>query len=323
MGTELMATGVPLDVCFEELNVTRPELVSGVHNAYVAAGARVLETNTFGGNEVRLSRHGLESRGRELNQAAVRLGRKAIGARAIYLAASIGPLGLEYDEAQTLNPAQIFGEQIEAILEEGVDLFFFETFQDLEEIQIALKALRERDSKIPAICSMVCSEEGRLPSSLPIVQAFPELVRRGANVVGINCVTGPNEMLRILKRIPPNWLLSAFPNGGYPRYHEGRFIYNAAPEYFGASAAEFAAQGANLIGGCCGVGPQHVREMAKALAGLKPVRSKPVITWATEPLTVKDTAARRNQYSGFNGTRSDRGGNGARSAENAGSGKVF
>src|ERR1700733_1285118 len=90
MGTELMATGVPLDVCFEELNVTRPELVRGVHDSYVAAGARVLETNTFGGNGVRLSRHGLETRSRELNQAAVRLGREAIGAKDIYLAASIG-----------------------------------------------------------------------------------------------------------------------------------------------------------------------------------------------------------------------------------------
>ena len=287
MGTELIALGVPLGVCFEELTVTLPDVVQQVHESYVAAGARILETNTFGANRVRLTRHGLEDKVRELNQAAIQLARQVIGLHPVYLAASIGPLGIADDEAESqgLNRSEIFQEQIETILDAGVDLVFFETFQDFEEIQIALGALRELDKEIPAICSMVCSEEGRLSSSLPIVQAFPELIRGGANVVGVNCVTGPNAMTHILKRIPSHWLLSAFPNAGYPHYHEGRFIYNAAPEYFGLAAAEFAAQGARLVGGCCGVGPEHIREIAKAIAGLKPVRSKPTITWPSEPAT--------------------------------------
>jgi methionine synthase / methylenetetrahydrofolate reductase(NADPH) len=285
MGTEVMSTGVPVDVCFEELNVSAPELITRVHDSYVEAGTRLIETNTFGANAARLSKYGLETRVQELNQAAIRLARKSIGQRPIYLAASIGPLGIAdpLSELQDIDRADIFKEQVQAILEEGVDLFFLETFVDFNEIQIALNVVRKLDAKIPVICSMVCSEEGRLPSSLPIVQAFRELVRLGANVVGVNCITGPHAMVRVLRRIPIEFTISAFPNAGYPRYQDGRFFYNAAPEYFAEMAKEFVTQGARLIGGCCGVGPEHIRAMAKAIAGLNPVRSKPVVQWIAEP----------------------------------------
>ena len=285
MGTELMSAGVPLDVCFEELNVSAPDLVTRIHDSYVEAGARLIETNTFGANGARLSKYGLQSRVKELNQAAIRLARQSIGSHPIYLAASIGPLGIAdpKTECQDSDRAGLFMEQAEAMLDAGVDVVFLETFLDFEEIRIALDAVRKLDAKIPVICSMVSSEEGRLPSSLPITQAFRELVRLGADVVGINCVTGPRAMLRVLRRIPAEFLISAFPNAGYPRYHNGRYIYNAAGEYLGQAAKEFVAQGASLIGGCCGVGPQHIREVAKAIAGLKPVRSKPVVQWVGEP----------------------------------------
>ena len=285
MGTELMSSGVPVEVCFEELNVSAPELVSRIHDSYVQAGARLIETNTFGANAARLARHGLQSRVQELNQAAIRLARKSIGQRSIYLAASIGPLGIADPQAefQEIDRANLFEEQAKAILEAEVDVLMLETFVDFEEIQIALNAVRTLDTKIPVICSMVCSEEGRLPSSLPIVQAFRELIRLGANVIGVNCVTGPNAMSRILRRIPLEFPISAFPNAGYPRYHDGRFFYNAAPQYFADAAKEFVAQGAVLIGGCCGVGPEHIRATAQAIAGLKPRRSKPVVQWVAEP----------------------------------------
>jgi methionine synthase / methylenetetrahydrofolate reductase(NADPH) len=285
MGTELMSSGVPVEVCFEELNVSAPELVSRIHDSYVQAGARLIETNTFGANAARLARHGLQSRVQELNQAAVRLARKSIGQRSIYLAASIGPLGIADPQAefQEIDRANLFEEQAKAILEAEVDVLILETFVDFEEIQIALNAVRTLDTKIPVICSMVCSEEGRLPSSLPIVQAFRELIRLGANVIGVNCVTGPNAMSRILRRIPLEFPISAFPNAGYPRYHDGRFFYNAAPQYFADAAKEFVAQGAVLVGGCCGVGPEHIRATAQAIAGLKPRRSKPVVQWMAEP----------------------------------------
>ena len=285
MGTELMSSGVPVDVCFEELNVSAPDVVSRIHDSYVQAGARLIETNTFGANGARLSKYGLQNRVKEFNQAAIRLARQSIGRLPIYLAASVGPLGIADPqmECQNTDRAELFREQAEAILDAGADVVFLETFLDFDEIRIALDAVRKFDDKIPVICSMVSSEEGRLPSSLPIAQAFRELVRLGANVVGVNCVTGPHAMLQILRRIPAEFLISAFPNAGYPRYHNGRFLYNAAPEYFGQAAKEFVAQGASLIGGCCGVGPQHIREVAKAIAGLKPVRSKPVIQWLAEP----------------------------------------
>ena len=285
MGTELMSAGVPLDVCFEELNVSAPDLVTRIHDSYVQAGARLIETNTFGANGARLSKYGLQNRVKELNQAAIRLARQSIGSHPTYLAASIGPLGIADPQAeyQNIDRAGLFKEQAEAMLDAGVDVVFLETFLDFEEIRIALDAVRKLDAKIPVICSMVSSEEGRLPSSLPITQAFRELVRLGANVVGVNCVTGPHAMLHVLRRIPAEFLISAFPNAGYPRYHNGRYLYNAAPEYLGQAAKEFVAQGARLIGGCCGVGPQQIREVAKAIAGLRPVRSKPVIQWLAEP----------------------------------------
>jgi len=285
MGTELMSSGVPVDVCFEELNVSAPEVVSRIHDSYVQAGARLIETNTFGANAARLAKYGFQGRVQELNQAAIRLARKCVGQHPVYLAASIGPLGISdpQTELHDIDREDLFKEQAQAILDATVDVLFLETFVDFNEIQIALNTVRKLDAKIPVICSMVCSEEGRLPSSLPIVQAFRELIRLGANVVGVNCVTGPHAMIHILRRIPIEFPISAFPNAGYPRYHDGRFLYNAAPEYFADAAKEFVALGASLVGGCCGVGPEHIRAMAKAIAGLKPVRSKPIVLWVAEP----------------------------------------
>ena len=285
MGTELMSSGVPVDVCFEELNVSAPEVVSRIHDSYVQAGARLIETNTFGANAARLAKYGFQGRVQELNQAAIRLARKCVGQHPVYMAASIGPLGISdpQTELHDIDREDLFKEQAQAILDATVDVLFLETFVDFNEIQIALNTVRKLDAKIPVICSMVCSEEGRLPSSLPIVQAFRELIRLGANVVGVNCVTGPHAMIHILRRIPIEFPISAFPNAGYPRYHDGRFLYNAAPEYFADAAKEFVALGASLVGGCCGVGPEHIRAMAKAIAGLKPVRSKPIELWVAEP----------------------------------------
>jgi homocysteine S-methyltransferase len=292
MGTELLAAGVALDVCLEELNVGQPDIVRKVHESYVDAGSQLLETNTFGANAVRLAKHGLENEVETFNRAAVALAKKAAGNKDICIAGSVGPLGIYADEAEVLHidRGAAFAAQMKALLEAEVDAIFLETFLDFEEIKIALTSLRKLSSDVPVICSMVCSEEGRLPSSLPILQAFRELMRLGASVVGVNCVTGPHAMVRILRRIPADFLISAFPNAGYPRYHEGRFLYNTAPEYFGKASREFVEQGARLIGGCCGVGPQHIRQMALSIAGMKPVTSKPTIQWPLEPLQRKRPA---------------------------------
>jgi methionine synthase / methylenetetrahydrofolate reductase(NADPH) len=290
MGTELMAAGAPLDASLDELNLSRPDLVLGIHEAYVQAGARLLETNTFGANAGRLSKYGLEGKVAEINRAGVNLARRAIGNRAVYLAGSVGPLDLadEWVETHKIDRASVFRNQLEALLDVGVDVIFFETFIDLEELEVGLRTLRELDPVIPVIGSMSCSEEGRLPSSLPVIQAFRDIVRFGANIVGVNCVTGPHAMTRILRRLPSEFLLSAFPNAGYPRYQSGRFYYSAAPEYFAAAAKEFVDNGARLIGGCCGVRPEHVAAMVTAIKDLKPIRSQPVLTWLDQKPPLPD-----------------------------------
>ena len=273
MGTELMSSGVPVEVCFEELNVSAPELVSRIHDSYVQAGARLIETNTFGANACAPSQAWItESRSRiEPGGHSVWPGNRSASAPFIWRPASGRWVSLTLRQNSRRSTGQTCSKnKPRPSWRRGSTSLFLETFVDFDEIQIALNAVRTLDAKIPVICSMVCSEEGRLPSSLPIVQAFRELIRLGANVVGVNCVTGPNAMSHILRRIPLEFPISAFPNAGYPRYHDGRFFYNAAPQYFADAAKEFVAQGAVLIGGCCGVGPEHIRAMAQAIAGLKP-----------------------------------------------------
>jgi len=174
MGTELMGAGVPMEVCLEEVNLTDPDVVFRIHEAYIAAGSRVIETNTFGANSMRLAKHGLESKVRELNIAAVTIAKRASSGKEVCVAASVGPLGIATEEvrAQKIDQKAIFQEQISALLEADVQAIFLETFLDLEEIKIALQALRQLSTEIPVICSMVCSEEGRLPSSLPWCKHF-------------------------------------------------------------------------------------------------------------------------------------------------------
>ncbi|MEO5753715.1 MAG: bifunctional homocysteine S-methyltransferase/methylenetetrahydrofolate reductase [Chthoniobacterales bacterium] len=276
MGTMLLDQGVPLERCLEEFCISEPERVRNVHEDYVAAGARVIETNTFGGNRVRLDRFGLGDRVGEINAAAARLARQAAQGKDVCVAGSVGPLGISADEAVTrgIDRAAVFREQVSGLLDGGVDVIFFETFLDYEEIEIALAAKMEV-SKVPAICSLACESEGRLSSGITLVEAFAELTGLGANILGVNCLNGPQATVHLLERVPLKFLVSAYPNAGYPQYHEGRFLYHTSPEYFAKMAREMAAQGARLIGGCCGTTPRTIAAIAASLAELVPVRNKP------------------------------------------------
>lgn len=286
MGTEIMARGT-LDGCFEELVCTAPELISGIHADYLAAGARVIETNTFGANAVRLARFGLENRVAEFNGTAVKIARAAATGKNAYVAGSVGPLGLSNEAVreQGIDRAAVFTEQISTLLDGGVDLLQLETFRELDEVLTALTAAKKL-SGVPVICSMVCSEEGRLISGQSIVDAFRKLTAAGADVVGLNCLTGPHAMLRVLEKIPLEFQLSAFPNAGHPLYHEGQYLYGLSPEYFATAGREFVVQGARLIGGCCGVGPEHIAALSKALIGLQPASKKTVIHVSEPPRPV-------------------------------------
>lgn len=283
MGTMLLDDGIPLERCLEELCVSEPERVLKIHQAYVAAGARLIETNTFGASRVRLHRFGFGDRTHEINAAAAMLAKQTTRGKNVWVAGSVGPLGISADDAKTqgIDRTTVFREQIAGLLDGGADVIFLETFLDYDELELALRA-RLEVSKGTTICSLACEAEGRLPSGITLVEAFTRLTALGAGVVGVNCLNGPRATVHLLERIPLQFLLSAYPNAGYPQYHQGRFIYYTAPDYFSKMVREMVAQGARLIGGCCGTTPRTIAAMAAALADLEPVRSKSIS--AIEPV---------------------------------------
>jgi methionine synthase I (cobalamin-dependent)/5,10-methylenetetrahydrofolate reductase len=293
MGTMLLDDGVPLERCFEELCVSEPERVRKIHDAYIAVGARVIETNTFGANAVRLERFGFGEKTREINARAAQLAREAAKGKDVSVAGSVGPLGITADEAETrgIDRAAVFAEQVSGLLDGGADAIFFETFLDYDELELALR-VKMNLSKIPTICSLACEQEGRLPSGLTLVEAFVKLKKLGADVLGVNCLNGPQATLHLLERVPLEFLLSAYPNAGYPKYHEGRFIYYTSPDYFAKMAREMVAQGARLIGGCCGTTPRTIAAIAATLAELVPARTKSIgpILERSRPMTPKPIA---------------------------------
>ncbi len=199
MGTLLLDRGVPVDRCLEELCVSEPDRIRAIHREYVAAGARVIETNTFGANAVRLARFGLEDRIQEINKAAVHLARRAARGENVCVAGSVGPLGISAHEAEErgIDRAQCFREQIAALLEADVDLIFFETFLNFEEMEIALGATPESDCAIVSL--FACEPEGRLQSGMPLADAFARCHDMGAKIVGANCLNGPRAIWRPIR----------------------------------------------------------------------------------------------------------------------------
>jgi len=277
MGTLLLDQGLSMESCLEEVCLTDPDRVRAIHLDYIAAGARVIETNSFGGNAARLSRFGFENRVAEFNRAAAKLAKESATGRDVCVAGSVGPLGISALEAEErgIDRLRCFHDQIEALLDGGVDVIFLETFMNDGEMQIALEA-KNSLSDCTTICSFACEPEGRLASGVPIVEAFAKLRSLGVQITGVNCMNGPHATVQLLRRIPIEGLLAAYPNSGYPKYTDGRFIYHAAPDYFAQAAREMVAEGARLIGGCCGTTPRTIAAISKAVAQLKPVKSKQV-----------------------------------------------
>src|SRR5918995_1572544 len=273
MGTMLYAKGVFINRCFDALNLTQPDVVSEVHQDYVRAGADVIETNTFGANRVKLRAFGLADRIREINAEGARLARKAAGERA-YVAGALGPLGIRIepwgktgvDEAENL-----FREQAQALADGGVDLFILETFRDLNELGAAIAAVRSVCS-LPIVAQMTIEDDGNSLDGTPPEQFAPDLERRGADVVGVNCSIGPAPMLETIERLAQatHARLPAQPNAGKPRDIEGRNIYLSSPEYMASYARRFVARGVRLVGGCCGTTPEHIRQIKVAVKALAP-----------------------------------------------------
>jgi methionine synthase I (cobalamin-dependent)/5,10-methylenetetrahydrofolate reductase len=276
MGTMLYGKGVFINRCFESLNQTQPDLVVDVHGQYLKAGADVIETNTFGANRMKLRGFGLGDQVREINLAGARLARKAVeksGCEA-YVAGAIGPLGVRVepwgktgvDEAEAM-----FRDQAQALLDGKVDLFILETFRDLNEIGAAIAAVRSI-CDLPIVAQMTTEEDGLSLDGAPPEQFAPELIKRGASIVGINCSVGPAPMLETVERISDivDVWLSAQPNAGKPRDIEGRNLYLCSPEYMASYARRFIASGVRLVGGCCGTTPEHIRQIALAAKSMGP-----------------------------------------------------
>jgi homocysteine S-methyltransferase len=267
MGSLLYERGIFVTQNFEQLNVTRPDVVGKIHEDYVAAGAQVIETNTFGGNSFCLDRHGLGDQVRAYNVAGARLARRAAGDD-VWVAGSIGPTGLVPGVASPAELDQVaatFAEQAAALVEGGVDLFVLETFRHLEEIRIAIDAARRAAPGLPIIASMAFN-----PSETVADGSTPEHVATtlrdwGADVIGVNCGDGPQLALAIAERMRVAGVpLCVQPNAGLPRTVDGRLLYMATPEYLDVFARRTIQLGATMIGGCCGTTPDHVHWMAKS-----------------------------------------------------------
>src|SRR5947209_1676161 len=281
MGTLLYARGVTYEQCFDELNITQPELIQSIHREYISAGAQIIETNTFGANRVKLDGYQLGDRVREINSRAVRLAREAreISGQSVFVEGAIGPSGqpLQAPNEQRLSELRsIFREQIEALLEGGADLLILETFSSLAELRQAVLAAQEAGG-VPVVAQMSFYEDGHTLSGQSAARVAAVLNDLGVNVMGANCSVGPaptldmmQEMIAAIKQQGNDMeaapvLFSSQPNAGLPARIGNRFFYMATPDYFADYALRFAQAGVHLIGGCCGTTPRHIAAMRKAL----------------------------------------------------------
>jgi methionine synthase I (cobalamin-dependent)/5,10-methylenetetrahydrofolate reductase len=268
MGTMLYARGVFINKSFEALNLTSPELVVEVHREYVRAGADIIETNTFGANRIKLGSFGLADKLHAINAEGAYIARKAAGTQA-YVAGAIGPLGIRIEpwgKTGVDEAREYFREQVQALVDGGVELFILETFRDLTEIGAAIDAVRSISS-LPIVAQMTTEEDGNSLDGTPPERFAPELELRGANVVGVNCAVGPAPMLDTIERMEAvtKLRLSAQPNAGKPRDVEGRNIYLCSPEYMASYARRFMLHNVRIVGGCCGTTPEHIRQIKAAV----------------------------------------------------------
>ena len=270
MGTLLYSKGIFINRSYDELNLSQPDLIRGIHHEYLQAGAEIIETNTFGGNSFRLGRHSLADKVNDVNRAGVRIAREAAKSFDVWVAGSVGPLGTRIEplgKTSFQEAREAFRQQIEVLVEGGVDLLILETFGYLEEIHQAMLAVRDVSATIPLVAQVTIDEDGNcLDGSDP--QTFvSKLEEWGADVIGCNCSVGPVAMLDAMEKVraATSLPLAAQPNAGIPRSVDGRNIYLCSPEYMASYARKFVAAGVRLVGGCCGTTPEHIRVMKSAL----------------------------------------------------------
>ena len=289
--------------CFDELNSTEPEAVFRVHQAYIDAGAQIIETNTFGANRFKLEPLGLGDDVQRLNGHGVKIAREArdSATREVLIAGSIGPLGIGV-QARHPEPDEIlaiFREQALALEERGVDLYILETFSYIEEILLAIDAIRSF-SGLPIVAQLTYSEEGTIFGDLRAPAVAALLKDKNVQIIGANCTLGPQALLPILQELAgvDDLSISAMPNAGFPKREGDRIVYpKSSPEYFALFAREAAALGVRILGGCCGTTPAHIRAMAEAVKSLRPVKAASVAH--VEAVTKPAPALQREPESKF------------------------
>lgn len=260
MGTMLYNKGIFISRCFDELNISDPDLVRNVHLDYISAGVDIIETNTFGANRTRLMAHGLAGNLEEINRNGAQIARSAASG-GVFVAGAIGPLGAKVENANA-----VFREQAAPLHDGGVDLFILETFQGLTEVLAAIRGVREVSDR-PIVAQMAVAQDGNTHEG-----ASPEVFARrldeaGADVIGLNCSVGPQTMLDTIERIAAvtRKPLSVQPNAGMPSSIEGRSIYLCSPEYMASYSRKFVQYGVRVVGACCGTTPAHIKAIRSAV----------------------------------------------------------
>ena len=292
MGTMLYSRGVFVNRCFDELNLSNPGLVQGVHQEYVESGADVIETNTFGAHRFKLGPHGFDSQVVKINREGARIARAAAQGQAL-VAGSIGPLGKPLEPFGNIafdDAVAAYREQAQGLVEGGVDLFLLETMPSLDQARAAVTAVQTL-SELPIVVSLTFNEEGTTAYG-----EQPEDVVRKAEewdvaVVGANCSQGPQQMLETVKRMAAaasRVKLSAMPNAGAPALIDGRYVYLCTPEYMASYARRFIASGVSVVGGCCGTTPPHIRNLVRSVRMVQPARE--VVTLEA-PVRAKEAPA--------------------------------
>ena len=284
MGSMLYGRGVFINRCYDELNVSQPELVQAVHTEYLQAGAVVIETNTFGANRIRLAQFGLEERAGELNRAGVKLARACVTqmrekqASAAFVAGAIGPLGVRIEphgRVSAVEAYDAFAEQVRGLTEGGpgigADLLVIETLMSMAEAEQALRAAKQEGGGAPVIVMVTVDGNGNCLDGTTAEDAAKAMSGWGADAVGCNCSDGPAVVLAVIERMRQvtKLPLAAMPNAGMPKVVDGRSLYLTSPEYMASFAKKFVKAGATFVGGCCGTSPKHIRAMRGALRALE------------------------------------------------------
>ncbi|MBN1893616.1 bifunctional homocysteine S-methyltransferase/methylenetetrahydrofolate reductase [bacterium] len=297
MGTLIYQRGVFIDKCYDELNLSNPELIRSIHDQYAEAGAELLETNTFGANRYKLQRHNLAQNLALINREGARIARESAGS--LFVAGSMGPLGQErvtWGDQSEKEAREAFREQAAALIEGGVDCIILETFHDLNELLQAVRAVRS-ESAVPVIALMTAQEDGRTLYGVEVEEIARTLSGEAVEALGLNCAVGPKLMLDFLERMMPASSLpvAVMANAGKPQMVDGRTFYMSTSDYFGVYAKRFIEAGARIIGGCCGTTPDHIRKMAVAVtqkttrssATIPSVKSGPQAENLPEPVPVE------------------------------------